>query len=330
MKATTLKVCIYGAGAIGCWIGAQLHKVGYAPNLVARGPHLQAMQRQGLKITEAGETTTLDVHAFGDQDDLEPQDLIIVTLKAHSIPLAVAHLSSLLHEQTVLLFAVNGVPWWFFHGIEGTHAERPVHSVDPDGGIWGQIGPQRALGCVVYPAAEIVAPGEVKHVSGDRISIGEPAETKSDRAEKIAELLSSAGCRTSVRRDIRNEIWIKLWGNVAFNPLSVITGATLDHLATNPGTQLIATRLMEETQAIGSRYGARFGMTIPKRIQGAASVGAHKTSMLQDYLQGKPLETSAMIDAVLELADLAEVAAPTIRMMQALLQMKLTAEQTNN
>ena len=228
------------------------------------------------------------------------------------------------------LFAVNGVPWWFFYGLKGDFTEQTVKSVDPDGHIWQEIGPERALGCVVYPAAEIVAPGVVKHISGNRISIGEPAESAADRTTQIADMLSQAGCRTSVRRDIRHEIWIKLWGNVAFNPLSVVTGAMLDQMATDPGTQYIATRLMEETQAIGERYGARFGMTIPKRIQGAAKVGAHKTSMLQDYLQGKPLETTAMVDAVLELADLADVPAPTIRMMQALLQMKLASEKTNN
>lgn len=281
-------------------------------------------------MIEAKEDHLMEVNAFGEQDSLTPQDLIFVTLKAHSITPALDHLTSLLHEGTTTLFAVNGIPWWFFYGLGSDQAEQPIQSVDPDGRIWNEIGPERAIGCVLYPAAELIAPGVVKHVSGNRISIGEPKANTSDRTEKISAILTKAGCRTSVRRDIRNEIWIKLWGNVAFNPLSVLTGATLDQLATNPGTQFVATRLMEETQAIGEFYDARFGMTIPKRIEGAASVGPHKTSMLQDYLQGKPLETNAVLDGVLELASLASVDTPTIRMMQAMLHLKLQTERSTN
>lgn len=323
-----MNICIYGAGAIGCWLAARLQRGGLEPNLVARGAHLKALQAEGLRITEDGQTETLRVRAFGADDALGAQDLVIVTLKAHSISGALDHLTRLLHERTALVFAVNGVPWWFFHGMSGDHAERTIASVDPDGRIWNEIGPERAIGCVLYPAAELTAPGEVVNVSGNRVSIGEPNGTASARVEEIMNVLSRGGCRASVRRDIRNEIWIKLWGNVAFNPLSVITGATLDRLATDAGTQSIARRLMEETQAIGTHYGARFGMTIDKRIRGAAAVGPHKTSMLQDYLQRKPLESSAMIDAVLELGEIAQVRAPTIRMMQALLRMKLESERS--
>lgn len=325
-----MNICIYGAGAIGCWLAAHLHSAGYKPNLVARGAHLDTLKQRGLQITEAAETHSIQVSAFGDQDRLPEQDLIFVTLKAHSIPAALDHLSSLVHKNTNTLFAVNGIPWWFFYGLEGDHKEQQIQSVDPGGRIWKEIGPQRAIGCVLYPAAELIAPGVIKHVSGNRISIGEPKAVDSSRTDEIAEILSNSGCRVSVRRDIRNEIWIKLWGNVAFNPLSVLTGGTLDRLATDPGTQYIAKRLMEETQRIGTHFGARFGMTISKRIEGAASVGAHKTSMLQDYLQGKPLESNAVLDAVLELAALVDEDAPTIRMMQALLQMKLATERSND
>ncbi len=312
-------------------MAAGLQRAGYQPSVVARGAHLDALKRKGLEITEHGKTQVLEVSAFGEQDDLPPQNLILVTLKAHSISAALPHLKTLLHEDTIVLFAVNGVPWWFFYGLQGNYGngKRLVQSVDPSGCIWSEIEPERAIGCVLYPAAELVAPGVVKHVSGNRISIGEPIGQISQRANDIATILADAGCRASVRRDIRNEIWIKLWGNVAFNPLSVITGATLDRLATDSGTQAIVTKLMQEIQAIGLHYGARFGMTISKRIQGAAAIGAHKTSMLQDYLNGKPLETGAMIDAVLELGDLAQVETPTIRMMQALLQMKLVSEGLN-
>lgn len=325
-----MNICIYGAGAIGCWLAARLYSTGYEPNLVARGAHLDALKLHGLQITEANENRSFQVNAFGAQDSLPVQDLIIVTLKAHSITSSLDHLTSLLHEDTAVLFAINGVPWWFFYGLDSELPEQPLLSVDPEGRIWKEVGPNRAIGCVLYPAAELLAPGVVKHVSGNRISIGEPKLSTSERTERVAKILSDAGCRTSVRRDIRNEIWIKLWGNVAFNPLSVLTGATLDRLAIDPGTQFIATRLMEETQAIGERYGARFGMTIPKRIEGAASVGAHRTSMLQDYLQGKPLESNAVLDGVLELATLANLDAPTIRMMQGLLHSKLQTERPDN
>lgn len=321
-----MNICIYGAGAIGCWLGAQLTRLGTDLTLVARGPNLKALRESGLQITQNGKTETLKVHAAGEQDSIERQDFIIVTLKAHSIAGALDHLKTLIHQDTTLLFAVNGLPWWFFYGIDNQNKQRTIESVDPGGQIWDTIGPGRVLGCVIYPAAELTAPGSVTHISGNRLSIGEPDGSHSDRAEKLAALLSDAGCRISVRREIRNEIWIKLWGNVAFNPMSVLTGATLMELATDSKLHPTIVRLMEETQAIGTQYGARFGMTIPKRIQGAAAVGEHKTSMLQDYIQGKPLESAAMIDAVLELADLANIPAPTIRTMQALLQLKLTAE----
>ena len=321
-----MNICIYGAGAIGCWIAAHLYDAGFKPSLVARGDHLKTLQQQGLRITEGGTTRTLVVQAYGDQDYLPPQDVVIVTLKAHSITAALDHLRKLMHKDTVVLFGVNGVPWWFFHGLSDSLEERTVKSVDPTGRIWDEIGPERALGCVIYPAAELTAPGNVTHISGNRVCIGEPNAPSSERAENLSDVLEQAGIKAPIRRNIRHEIWIKLWGNVAFNPLSVLTGATLDRLATDPGTQEIARRLMTETQAVGSHFGAKFGMSIQKRIDGAASVGAHKTSMLQDYLQGKPLESDAVLGAVIELAEIANAETPTIRMMQALLAMKLANE----
>ena len=266
------------------------------------------------------------MNARSPTDELPKFDTIIVTLKAHSISGAVPALANLLKDDSSVLFAVNGIPWWFFYGRSGSVGARPVNSVDPEGKIWQVIQPTRALGCVLYPAAELTAPGCVKHISGNRVSLGEPAGGNSDRLETIAHILNDAGCRAAIRRDIRNEIWIKLWGNVAFNPLSVLTGATLDHLATDPSTRSIAAQLMRETQTVGEAFGGRFGMTIDKRLDGAASIGAHKTSMLQDYLNSKPLETGAMIDAVLELADLATIETPTIRMLQGMLNMKLRSE----
>ena len=308
-------------------MAARLIRHQHTPTLVARGQHLQALQQHGLTITEDGETVNLPVCAYDETAKLPAMDAVFVTLKAHSIPAAVPHLASNLLEHTTVLFAVNGIPWWFFYGLGDEFAEKTVHSVDPDGEIWNRVRPQRALGCVIYPAVELVEPGVIKHVSGERMSIGEPVGGQSDRTDQLADLLSKVGIRTSVRKDIRNEMWIKLWGNVAFNPLSVLTNGTLDQLATESGTQDVAKRLMDETRTIGQKYGARFGMTIEKRIREAASVGAHKTSMLQDYIRGKPLETTAILDAVLELADRAEIDVPTIRMIQSLLNLKLQNEQ---
>lgn len=309
-------------------MAAHLYDAGYSPSLIARGAHLDALKQNGLTFTEGGKTRSITVKAFGTHEAIPPQDVIIVTLKAHSIASALDHLTQLMHETTVVLFGVNGIPWWFFYGLSEEHEEQTVRSVDPDGRIWRDVGPERTLGCVIYPAVEMTAPGTIVHISDDRICLGEPKGPTSERVENLSEIFHQAGIRAPIRRNIRHEIWIKLWGNVAFNPLSVITGATLDRLATEPGTQDIARRLMEETQAIGSYFGARFGMSIQKRIEGAASVGAHKTSMLQDYLQGKQLETDAMVGAVLELAEIAQADAPTIRMMQALLAMKLESEQS--
>ena len=321
-----MNICIFGAGAIGCWLGAKLKRAGQEPTLIARGAHLQALKTKGLHITEAGEDEILPVRACDANDELPQFDTVIVTLKAHSMSSAVPSLTRLLNNESSVLFAVNGVPWWFNYGLKVSKFQETISSVDPHGDIWSEIGPERALGCVLYPAAELVEPGKVVHISGTRISLGEPIGGSSKRVEDLASLLNDAGCRASVRRDIRNEIWIKLWGNVAFNPMSVLTGATLDRMATEPGTRAIAYQLMQETQRIGEVFGARFGMTIEKRLDGAASVGAHKTSMLQDYLNGKPLETAAMLDAVLELAERASVEAPTIRMVQRLLNMKLASE----
>ena len=322
----SFNVCIYGAGAIGCWLGAQLHHAGIASSLVARGPHLQALQQHGLTLTEDGKTQTLAIPAFGEEDHLPVQDMIIVTLKAHSITAALDHLTTLIHQDTIVAFAVNGIPWWFFYGADNAPHQKSIESVDPGGCIWSEIGPERALGCVVYPAVELTAPGCIKHISDNRISVGEPRGGLSERTQRFSDIFEESACRIAIRRNIRNEIWVKLWGNVAFNPLSVLTGGTLEELATNSNTVQIVTRLMEETKTVGTHYGARFGISIEKRIAAAAAVGAHKTSMLQDYEQGKPLESAAMIDAMVELAELSGINVPTIRMMQLLLQSKLDIE----
>lgn len=323
-----MKICIYGAGAIGSWLGARLHKAGYPTTLIARGPHLEKIQQDGLLITEAGKTENLKIPATSDVSELPTHDLIFVTLKAHSIPQVVTQIKHLMHEDSVVVTAVNGIPWWFFYKLGDEFPERPVYSVDPEGRLWNEITPARTIGCVIYPSVSVDSPGVVVHTSDNRLPIGEPDGTVSERVERISVVLGNAGCRAPVRRNIRNEIWIKLWGNLAFNPLSVLENKTLDKLATEPQTRQIATALMLECQEVGQKYKARFGMSIEKRFQGAANVGAHKTSMLQDYLRGRTLEGGSIIDAVIELADLAEVPVPKIKYIRKRLLMVLEEKST--
>jgi len=273
-------------------------------------------------MIEAGRSQTVDIKATDNPADLRPQDYVIVTLKAHSIPGVVATMQPLLGPDTAVVFAVNGVPWWYFYCLKGRHQNHRLESVDPGGAIWQGIGPKRAIGCVVYPAAEISEPGVISHRSGNRFSLGEPTGERSDRAVSLAALLTEAGLKAPVRLRIRDEIWIKLWGNASFNPLSALIGATLSRNASDPDTRLIISHIMSEIQSVGEAHGARFAVNIDKRIAGAAAVGDHKTSMLQDLERGRPMEIDALVGAVQELAVLAEISTPNLDMILALVKQR--------
>lgn len=316
------RVCIYGAGAIGGYLGAKLAGTGADVSLVARGPHLAAIRANGLTLIEAGETSNQRLTATDDPAILGVQDFVIVTLKAHSIPAVVDQMQPLLGPETAVVFAVNGVPWWYFHGLEGDLADRRLNSIDPGGRIWDAIGPDRAIGCVVYPASEITAPGVVEHRSGNRFSLGEPSGEKTERVAALAALLQAAGLKAPVRPRLRDEIWIKLWGNASLNPISALTGATLAEMTADPGTRKVLSDIMTELQAVGEALGARFGVTVEKRIEGAAAVGAHKTSMLQDLEAGRPMEIDALVTAVQELGVLADQPTPSLDIVLALVQQK--------
>ena len=318
-----MKICIYGAGAVGGYLAVLLARSGADVSVVARGEQLAAIQARGLTLLAGDETLREELPATDAPANLGRQDIVIVTLKAHSMPAAVEGIRSLLHRDTAVVSAVNGVPWWYFHGLDSEFGERHLESVDPGGAIWRGIGPQRAVGCVVYPSAEVVEPGVVRHLSDNRMILGEPHGDRSERVVTLAALLLAAGLKAPIRSQLRNDIWMKLWGNLAFNPLSALTQATLDVLATTPGTRAIARAMMAEGQAVGEALGARFAVTLDRRIDGAAAVGAHRTSMLQDLLRGRPLETAALIGAVQELAGLVGVATPTIDLVHALLQQRL-------
>jgi 2-dehydropantoate 2-reductase len=313
-----MRVAVYGAGAIGGMLGAYLARTDEAEvALIARGPHLAAMRERGLTLRGASDFTVRP-RCTDDPAELGPQDYLIVGLKAHAVPGVVDRMRPLLGEGTAVVFAVNGVPWWYFHRLPGPYEGRRLESVDPGGRQWDGIGPERAIGCVVYPAAEVPEPGVVEHVSGDRFVLGEPSGESTERVQRLSRLLIKAGLKAPVRPRIRDEIWVKLWGNLSFNPISALTGATLDVITADPGTRALARAMMLEAQAVGERLGVRFGVDVERRIEGAAAVGAHKTSMLQDLERGRPMEIDALVTAVREMGRLVEVPTPAIDAVLAL------------
>ena len=318
-----MKICIFGAGAIGGFLAVRLLQAGAEVSLVARGPHLAAMKARGLTLIENGDRrSTVPVEASDNPADLGPQDYVIVTLKAHSVPPVVDRMQPLIGPDTTIVSGVNGVPWWYFHKHGGRFEGTRLASVDPGDRQWKGLGPDRVLGCVVYPAAEVVEPGVIRHVEGNRFSLGEPDGSRSDRALALSRVLGAAGLRAPVRPRIRDEIWIKLWGNLSFNPISALTHATLDVLCTDPGTRSVARNMMLEAQEIAQKLGVRFPIDVERRIDGGAAVGAHRTSMWQDLEAGRPMEIDALVTAVQELGHLTETATPTIDIVLALIRLR--------
>ena len=317
-----MKICIFGAGAIGGYMGAKLAEAGADVSLVARGPHLAAMREKGLTLIEEGETKTLPVTVSEDAAELGEQDYVIVTLKAHSVPPVVDKMQPLIGENTTIVSGVNGVPWWYFHKIGGPLEGTRLASVDPGDAQWTGFGPDRVLGCVVYPAAEVIEPGTVKHIEGNRFSLGEPDGSKSDRAMALSKALSAAGLKAPVRPKLRDEIWVKLWGNLSFNPISALTHATLDVLCTDEGTRVVARDMMLEAQEIAEKLGVKFPIDVDRRIDGGAAVGAHRTSMLQDLDQGRPMEIDALVGSVQELGRVTETPTPTIDTVLSLVRLR--------
>ena len=303
-------------------MGVKLAKAGADVSLVARGPHLVAMQEKGLTLIEEGETTTVPVTASDDPAALGVQDYVIVTLKAHSVPPVVSKMAPLIGLNTTIVSGVNGVPWWYFHKLEGAHEGTRLDSVDPGNVQWDGFGPDRVLGCVVYPAAEVIEPGVIKHIEGNRFSLGEPDGSKSDRAQALSKILANAGLKAPVRPKLRDEIWVKLWGNLSFNPISALTHATLDVLCTDEGTRAVARNMMVEAQEIAERLGVKFPIDVDRRIAGGAAVGAHRTSMLQDLDQGRPMEIDALVASVQELGRVTGVPTPTIDTVLGLIRLR--------
>ncbi|WP_300074397.1 2-dehydropantoate 2-reductase [uncultured Ruegeria sp.] len=318
-----MKVCIFGAGAIGGYVAAKLAQTDTEVSVVARGPHLAAMQEKGLTLFEEGQDpVSIPIPATDNAADLGPQDYVFITLKAHSVPAVVDSMQPLIADETTVVSGVNGVPWWYFHKLGGPYEGTRLASVDPGNVQWDGFGPERVLGCVVYPAAEVIAPGSIKHVEGNRFSLGEPDGAKSDRAAKLSAALSGAGLRAPIRPRIRDEIWLKLWGNLSFNPISALTHSTLDVLCADKGARSVARGMMLEAQEVGEKLGVKFPIDVEKRLDGGAAVGAHKTSMWQDLELRRPMEIDALVTSVQELGQLTGTSTPIIDTVASLIKLR--------
>ncbi|HJZ79874.1 MAG TPA: 2-dehydropantoate 2-reductase [Pyrinomonadaceae bacterium] len=312
-----MKFVIVGAGAIGAFLGAMLARSGEEVTLIARGPHLRAMQEHGVRIR--GEIGEFQAHprATDDLSSVGEVDVVIITLKAQSLPAIAPKLAPLLGPNTSLVTAQNGFPWWYFHGLASPWRGMRLEAVDPGGVISKAIDPARVIGCVVYPSTALVEPGIVWHIEGTRFAIGELDGSKSERCRRLADELIKAGLRCPIRSDIRHDIWVKLMGNVAYNPISALTRATLIEIVQSAETRALAAAIMSEVDAVARQLGIEMGVTIEQRLQGAEKVGHHKTSMLQDIEAGKPTELEAIVGAVIELGDRLGLSLPHTRSVYA-------------
>ena len=314
-----MKICVIGAGAIGGLLAVKFAQAGQEVTVVDQGRHLAAIREKGLKlIWEDGSEILADNLTATDQlHKLGAQDLVILALKAHYLEQVARKLSPLLGPDTGIVTVQNGIPWWYFHKLEGPYEGRRLETLDPTGVLTENIAGDRILGCVVYPAAAVPEPGVIRHVEGDRFPVGELDGSETPRIRALHDVFVEAGFRSRVLDDIRSEIWLKAWGNLSFNPISALTHATLAEICDFADTRRLAATMMGESQAIAEKLGASFRHTIEKRIEGAAGVGAHKTSMLQDVEAGRSLEIEALMGAVLEMGRMTEIEAPAIEAVYA-------------
>jgi 2-dehydropantoate 2-reductase len=315
-----MKVCIFGAGAIGGYMGGCLARAGIDVSLVARGPHLQAMQNNGLTIEDGTGHQTLNMRVTDDPAILGVQNYVIVSVKA--ISLSGVDIDPLLGPDTAVVTAMNGIPWWYYYGLPADEKVSPLESVDPGGDFWNRVGPQRAIGATIDYAAEVRAPGHVRCVNGNRFTIGEPTGEVSDRCLWLAEFLNRAGLDVRVSSTIRNDVWNKIWGNAVFNPLSALTTATLGTLANDKDMRRLATLMMREICDVGSAVGCEFEGSIENRINLAARHGNHRSSMLQDLEAGRPMELDPILGAVCELGRRCGVRTPSLDMVHAVLRIR--------
>ena len=313
-----MKICIYGAGAIGGYLGVQLMRAGADIGLVARGAHLSAMRADGLKLLIGDEQHVVHPRCTDNPAELGVQDVVIICLKAHSIPAVVGQMQPLLGARTRIVTAVNGIPYWYFYKHGDAYEGAVLESIDPGGKQWRELGPERAIGCIVYPATEIEAPGVIRHIYGNNFPLGEPSGEITDDVKQLSALFTEAGMKAPVLERIRDEIWLKPWGNVCLNPISALTHATLDVICSNPETRALSKAIMLESQAIAESFGVKFRVDVERRIEGARKVGAHKTSMLQDLERGRPMEIDPLVTVVQEMGRLTGIATPALDAVLAL------------
>ncbi len=320
-----MKIAIIGAGAIGGYVGAKLALAGEEVTFIVRGENLRVIREHGLRLqlADGSEQVARNVRATDDYGDAGPQDLVILATKAHQVAAVAGELPRLFGPDTAVVTMQNGIPFWYFHKTGGPLEGSPVRSVDSDGELARRIPPGRVIGCVVYPASELVAPGVVRHIEGDRFPLGELDGSSSERVRRISDCFTRAGFKAPVLDDIRSEIWLKLWGNLTFNPISGLTHATLVDICQHPLSRGLAADMMREAQAVAGKLGIAFRVTLDKRIAGAEKVGRHKTSMLQDIEAGRAPEIDALVGSVAELARMTDTPTPHIDTVYAL--MKLLA-----
>ena len=308
-----MKICIFGGGSIGGLLAVNLEKIGINVSVIARGQHLEVMKKNGLTlINSLGEETNFIVNCTDDPNSLGIQDYLFITIKSPALLPSLGNLKPLVGKNTTIITCMNGIPHWYFHKLDNKYADYKIKCLDADLLIDSILPPDNIVGSVVYPACEIVKPGTIKHIAGNRFSLGEPDGSESDRLKFISEILKKSGFRAPIQKNIRNEIWLKLIGNLSFNPISALTGATLEQICNDQGTEVIVKEMMIEAKTIAEKLGAKINMSIEKRIDGARKVGAHKTSMLQDIEARKPIEIDSIIVAVRELGELTNSPTPNI------------------
>ena len=322
-----MKVAIVGAGAIGGVLGARIAARGHQVSLVARGAHLAAIRRDGLTLVDhVGDASgRYALQASDEPADFGAQDLVIIALKAHAIGAMLPRLRRLLKEDTVVVPAINGLPWWYFHREAGRHEGRSVRALDPGGTMFADLDCRHVVGCVVHVAAETRAPGEVHHTGGRRLILGEPDNSSSERLQRICRALDQAGFEAQPSSSIRLDVWIKLLGNLSFNPVAALTGYLMNQICADEAVLDVIRAVMREGMAVSAHYGYPMPMTPDQRIDLARQLGAAKISMLQDIERGRPLELAPLVGSVIELAELAGLPVPTIRMLQALVQARARA-----
>ena len=308
-----MKICVVGAGAIGGLLAIKLAQSGNDVTVIARGPNLKAIEENGFKlIAEDGGESITQLRALGSISEAGPQDLVILGMKAHQVAAIVQELPTMYHDETMVLTAQNGIPWWYFFKHGGEYDGRILESVDPGGVIAKNLPIERIVGTVVYPAAEMIQPGVLKHIEGNRFSVAEIDNSATPRIELLSKTLKEAGFKAPVISDIRSELWTKLWGNLSLNPISALTHATLVDICEFPLSRDLVAKMMKEAQDVGEKLGVQFRVSLEKRIAGAQAVGAHKTSMLQDIESGRAIEKDALIGSVIELGRIVNLPTPHI------------------